>query len=307
MHRLALIALVAVTVGLFVQLVACSSSGADASRMLFSMEDPPDDDYGPGTYIYPTHHAFSPHRGILDLRRFEVFDTHETVDFYFSFAVVTNPWHAPEGFSHQLIDLYIDCIERAGRDRPLRDGPRVRFPSESGWDYLIRVVAWDGCRLFRADDPSNAKGTKDGVSAVLLQDGKTIKVSVRRDHFEVEPSPRWQYFCLIGSQDVFGEDEYRPVMREAGLWHFGGAEDERLAPYVIDLLAPAKGHRSQQSQLLSYDSGRGTHALLYPVGGQSFSVATLVLSVVIAVLLLGVGIGLAVIRRMANRTPPNGR
>ena len=95
-------------------------------------------------------------------------------------------------------------------------------------------------------------------------------------------------------------------MREAGLWHFGVQKTRDWS--VCDRLAcTAKGHRSQQSQLLSYDSGRGTHALLYPVGGQSFSVATLVLSVVIAVLLLGVGIGLAVIRRMANRTPPNGR
>ena len=179
MHRLALIALVAVTVGLFVQLVACSSSGADASRMLFSMEDPPDDDYGPGTYIYPTHHAFSPHRGILDLRRFEVFDTHETVDFYFSFAMVTNPWHAPEGFSHQLIDLYIDCIERAGRDRPLRDGPRVGFLRNQVGTTSSESLHGMGADCFVRMTPQTPKGQRTSLSS-SPQDGKTIKVSVRR-------------------------------------------------------------------------------------------------------------------------------
>lgn len=306
MFRLALAVLAAVVVGMCMQPAVCSA-GANGNRMLFSMDDPLGDDFGPGTYTYPTHHAFSPHEGILDLTCFEVFETSETVDFYFSFALITNPWHAPEGYSHQLIDLYIDCIDRAGRDRPFRDGPRVQFPAESGWDYLIRVVAWDGCRLIRADDPASAKGTKQGVSAILLQDGNTIKVSVKRDHFEVEPSPKWQYYCLVGSQDVFGEDEYRPVMREAGPWHFGGAEDERLAPYVIDLLAPAKGHKSQQAQLLSYGDGRNTYALLYPVGGPSVSLATSILFTVIALFLVGIGVGLVVIRRIGHRTPPVGR
>jgi len=303
MRLLAVIALVGAVFGLCSQLASGNVRDAE-NRMLFGMDDPLGDDYGPGTYTYPAHPAFSPHSGILDLKRFEVFDSGDTVDFYFTFAMMTNPWHAPEGFSHQLIDLYIDCIDRAGRDRPLREGPRVRFPVEFGWDYLIRVVAWGGCRLFRADDPTNSKGVKDGISAALLPDGNTIRVSVRRDHFEVEPNSNWKYYCLVGAQDVFGEDEYRPVMREAGLWHFGGAEDEKLAPYVIDLLAPGSGPKSQKAQLSSYDSGSSTYALLHPVGGPPVSLVTIVVLVVTILLLVGIGLGLAFIGRMENKRPP---
>lgn len=297
--------LVALT-GAVIALPMCSllaSAAISESRLLFGMDDPLGDDFGPGTYVYPTHQAFSPHTGLLDLRRFEVFETPDTVDFYFTFATVTNPWHAPEGFSHQLIDLYIDCIERAGRDRSLRGGPRVAFQAESGWDYLLRVIAWDGCRLFRADDPATAEGIKKGISASVLPDGQTIKVSVSRSHFEVDPDASWRYYCIVAAQDVFGEDEYRPVKRDAGLWHFGGAEDERLAPYVIDLLAPERGPRGQQAQLLSYDSAAGTLAVLYPVGGPSASLVAVSLIGVVVLLLILAGAGLVMVRRMRSRIP----
>lgn len=301
--RLVFAAVSAVAVALFMwgPLAGTATSG---SRLLFGMDDPPGDDFGPGSYVYPTHEAFSPHTGLLDLRRVEVFDTADTVDFYFTFATITNPWHAPEGFSHQLIDLYIDCIERAGRERPLRSGPRITFQAESGWDYLLRVVAWDGCRLFRADDPATAEGISRGISASVLPDGQTIKVSVSRSHFEVDPDTDWRYYCIVGAQDVFGEDEYRPVKREVGPWHFGGAEDERLAPYVVDLLAPERGPRGQQAQLLSYDSSQGTYALLYPVGGSSASVMAISILGVVVLLLILAGVGLVMARRMRSRIPP---
>lgn len=300
-----LLVIVAGLAALSVQfVVAGTAHGQD--RLIFSMDDPKGDDFGPGTYMYPTHEAFSPHKEILDLTRFEVVDTGKTVDFYFTFAKITNPWHAPEGFSHPLIDLFIDCIDRAGRDRTLRSGPRVRFASEWGWDYLLRVVAWDGCRLFRADDPALARGTKEGISCSVLPENNTIKVSVSRNLFEVDPDPSWKYYCLVGAQDVFGEDEYRPVMREAGLWHFGGAEDERLAPYVIDLLAPDRGPRGQRAQLLSYDSAGGVYAMLYPVGGHAISWVAVALSVAVVLLLIGVGIALVWVRRNRSGPPPGG-
>lgn len=283
---------------------AAAGAAHGQDRLIFSMDDPKGDDFGPGTYTYPTHDAFSPHKEILDLTRLEVVDTGDTVDFYFTFARITNPWHAPEGFSHPLIDLFIDCIDRAGRDRPLRAGPRVRFASESGWDFLLRVVAWNGCRLFRADDPSLAGGTKDGISCNVLPETNTIKVSVSRNHFDVDPDSSWRYYCLVGAQDVFGEDEYRPVMKEAGLWHFGGAEDERLTPYVIDLLAPDRGPRGQQAQLRSYDSAAGVYATLYPVGGHAISWVAVMLSVGVVVLLIAVGIALVWVRRMRGGPPP---
>ena len=140
----------------------------------------------------------------------------------------------------------------------------------------------------------------------MLPENNTIKVSVSRNHFDVDPGPNWKYYCLVGAQDVFGEDEYRPVMREPGLWHFGGAEDERLAPYVIDLLAPERGPRGQQAQLLSYDSVAGAHAMLYPVGGHAVSWVAVVLSVAVVLLLIAVGIALVWVRRTKGGPPPAG-
>ena len=129
-------------------------------------------------------------------------------------------------------------------------------------------------------------------------------MSVSRNHFDVDQAPTGSY-CLVGAQDVFGEDEYRPVMRSRA---FGTSVEPRTraGPYVIDLLAPERGPRGQQAQLLSYDSVAGAHAMLYPVGGHAVSWVAVVLSVAVVLLLIAVGIALVWVRRTKGGPPPAG-
>ena len=80
---------------------------AAAGTVLFTMEDRAGDDWGPGDLKYPLHQVFEP--GLFDLRRVHVWHDDRNLYFDVSFALVTNPWNAPEGFFHQLIDIYIDA------------------------------------------------------------------------------------------------------------------------------------------------------------------------------------------------------
>ncbi len=227
----------------------------------FEMKDPTGDDYGPGTYTYPTHKAFLP--GLFDLTHFRVSYDVEYVYFDTTFREVTNPWNAPEGFSHQLISIYIDTTKGMGRTDTIRKGAMVAFDKRYAWDICIKALGWGGCRAFTAHDDGESKGISDGLEASVLPDGKTVRVKVPLPIIG-QPDANWGYYVLIGSQDAFGEDDFRPVMEESTSWTFGGGSNLGVNPNVIDMLAPEGGKFSQERLLRSYDAERGALATLVP-------------------------------------------
>ncbi|NLS44762.1 MAG: hypothetical protein GX969_03365 [Firmicutes bacterium] len=278
---------------------------------VFEMKDPEGDDYGPGTYVYPTHKTFLP--GLFDLTYFRVSHDVEYVYFDLTFREITNPWNAPEGFSHQLINIYIDTTKGAGRTDALNKGAMVAFDNRYAWDIYIKALGWGGCRVFTSQDDKESQGISDGIEAGVLLDGKTIRVKVPLA-IVGQPDPAWGYYVLIGSQDAFGEDDFRPVMKDPGPWTFGGGTNLDFNPNVIDILAPEGGKSSQERQLGSYDADKGTLAVLVPVSGKTVrsgiaflgfpSVAGRGTSLIIGgVLLAGIGI-LVWLRRRGIIMPP---
>ncbi|MGE5599556.1 MAG: glucodextranase DOMON-like domain-containing protein [Bacteroidota bacterium] len=228
----------------------------------FYQADPAGDDYGPGTYIYPRNKAFEPWRGLYDLRAFAVIATAREVHFDLTLADLRNPWSAPEGFSHQLFEIYLHRGQGNGRTEPLARGAYVRFAPEYPWDVLLKAAPWDSSELIilGADGQPRKAPLQAGLAGP-----RTVRLSVPRNLIG-EPQPSWRYYVLVGSYDGFGEDNFRPIMAKAGEWHFGGGRDDGLEPQVIDLLAPARGRYSQEKQLNSYDPKTKQPALLMPVG-----------------------------------------
>lgn len=274
--------------------------------VVLDMEDPAGDDCGPGAYVYPTHKAFV--RGLFDLTRFRVSYDPEYVYFDATFQEITNPWNAPEGFSHQLVNIYIDSERAAGRTDTLREGARVSFHKKHGWDLFIKALGWGGCRAFTSRDTAEARGISDGLSASVLADGKTVRIAVPRSVIG-EPQRSWGYYVLIGSQDAFGDDDFRPVMDKAGPWVFGGGSDLDVDPNVIDMLAQPRGRASQGRMLGSYSVARVSLAVLTPVGvanqgGLPFlSSAAPAAGIGALLLLAGAAIAWLVVRRRRGAPP----
>src|SRR5690606_34879804 len=65
-------------------------AGTIPERTVFRMKDPPGDDNGPGTYVYPTDETFVP--GLFDLTDFAVRTAGDQVYFDLTFREVNNPW-----------------------------------------------------------------------------------------------------------------------------------------------------------------------------------------------------------------------
>jgi len=210
-------------------------------------KDPVGDEYGPGTYTYPKDVAFEPFKGLFDMSDVVIMENEEAYIFQIKFVEMTNPWGAPKGFSHQLVNIYLDT-KPGGRVDTYNEGARVQFDEKHPWDYFIKVAGWTSYGQFFATN--DGKEINDAVRVEADTGEKTINVIVYKKYLEV--SDEIYAYILVGSQDGYGPDNFRPVTPEPGQWTLGGyPKDSRdMAPYVVDIIVP-EGY-DQKAILSSY-------------------------------------------------------
>lgn len=215
------------------------------------------DDYGFGTYTYPRDPAFAPFRGLWDIVEVTVLENDDAFVFSLRFSEMTNPWGAPKGFSHQLINIYLDTKD-GGRTDTYREGARVRF--QEPWDYFIKIAGWpEYGQVFATAD---GKEFPEAVMYEADPGDKTVHVIVLKKFIEIKTGLR--AYILSMSQDGFGPDHIRPVTPRAGQWTLGGYPENARdsAPWVLDLIVP-QGY-TQEEMLGSYVPG-SSFATLVPV------------------------------------------
>src|SRR5438105_1687485 len=105
--------------------VASGAQAFDPKHIVLS--DPTGDDNGPGSYTYPTNAAYT--KGSFDLKKLEVIDRGETVEFVVHVnADIADPWNSKSwpgggnGWSLQFVQVYID------QDNKPRSGQAYALP-----------------------------------------------------------------------------------------------------------------------------------------------------------------------------------
>ncbi|MFW2381564.1 MAG: glucodextranase DOMON-like domain-containing protein, partial [Acidimicrobiales bacterium] len=220
-------------------------AGFEAIR---EISDPPNDDYGPGTYTYPTDAVFSP--GSYDLLEVLAGESGDgaVVDYVFSFlfdAPVLNPWGSPAGLSIQSIDVYLDYDpgEGTGR-RELLDGRNAELPGDSGWEVALAIEGWDRAIAIPSGDGTYAENDTGMIVSVLAEQGL---VTVRVPQASL-PSGLDLATAGIGvaimSQEGFpspGVRRVRDVETQASQWSVGGGDSAAGDTRVLDALLPDGG------------------------------------------------------------------
>lgn len=217
---------------------------AEETNLLFSINDPVGDDWGPGTYTYPTFKHFEPYRGLYDLTQFTIRDLDTDYLLEFTFDEIRDPWRSKYGFSHPLLQLYID--NQPGGDTSLfRQGARVSLDPETEWDQLLNITGW-WVRAFRPTDREEVESMKifwddtknpfDLEAAIVKTEGNLIKVQLPKE--VVGDLEKAKFILLVGAFDSFGHDYFREIKETKNDWYFGGNSQGELGPRVIDLLVP---------------------------------------------------------------------
>ncbi len=280
-------------------MLAIYSMGAVQPEIYFEMKDPVGDDFGYGTYHYPSNIAFQPYQGLFDITMFRVLPgKNDNIYFDISFLKVTNPWAAPEGFIHQNIRIFIDTKPNQGLTVLPYRGANIKFNPKYAWEVCLRIIGW-GNSQFLVLEKDYLKARVLDVK--LLEDGQTIRASIPRK-YTGNPLNNWRYYVLVGSYDGFGDDFFRKIAVKPGDWVIGGGIGNNLEPRIMDMLASKSGPYNQVKQLRSFDLNTGKIAMITPVGRGIGRISPWIWFAGIMILLLIIAIVYSVIKKSGHLT-----
>jgi len=264
-----------VLVGLLNFLTGCTKrenyeNGMDFStqsraKVIFAYNDSQFDDRGAGHYRYPL--SLEDREGIFDLRKFQVRDLGSTLEFTLEFRrplleTSLEPIQAGRGWSHQLIDIYIDTDRHPGSGNTFSlPGRNVEFNREEAWDKAVVITPGSSrdvtnYMLERSEFRDLYQVRRDIYSPNDIKVGNyTLVVRLPKDQIG-EPNENWGYQVLIMGYDPTN-DSYNGMFNSRVQsfpteTRFGGGTDYEGNPNVIDILSPDK--QSQYAVLSAFRS-----------------------------------------------------
>ncbi|MEF8882272.1 MAG: glucodextranase DOMON-like domain-containing protein [Halapricum sp.] len=215
-----------------------------SGTLLHSWDDAVGDDYGPGSYTYPTSEQVPPET--YDITKVELYETDGRYRFvYYLNGPITNPWSGGDGFSLHNFQVYVrdpDATELPSGTEA-REGVNVTF--KHPYHYRIVVDGYD-LRSIVAGDGSTIS---QDVEAQAHPNRGAIAFDVPRDAFERNLDGH-HFVPLILGHDSYGRGAVRVVTEDGGEWEFGGGIGEN-DPGVIDMITP---EGVSQSEALEYSS-----------------------------------------------------
>ncbi len=211
------------------------------------VDDPTGDDFGPGTYTYPTDAVFE--AGVFDIVTFSAgIDGDEFVFRFDLNGPINNVWGSGINLSVQTFDIYIDIDPGASTGaRLLLEGRNAALTADSGWEMAVWVEGWHQ-KVFIPDEqgiPREVSG--DNVTAIVDPNGSiSIRVvasvlpslGASEDGEWSMDASTFGYAAMVLSQDGFpsaGVRRVRDVERVAEQWRIGGGPDDTNHTRIMDL------------------------------------------------------------------------
>ncbi len=218
-----------------------TQNNENSSTLNLSIDDPKGDDYGPGTYTYPTNSVFK--KGDFDLLKFEAKSTGNEYIFRWQLANVDNPWNGKWGISKQTLMVFIDNKE-GGTSEGL-EGMNAMFSSDFKWDEAIQFEGWESKLYVSEDDDIEAEDLGDVGATATVTYGKDGWVELRIPKEVLGDIGKGsKIMALVLGQDGYGPGRIRQVNAKAEEWRFGGGSDGSEDPNIIDMIVP-EGYKQE--------------------------------------------------------------
>ncbi len=222
-----------------------------AMTVVWEVQDPQGDDYGPGSYTYPTDAVFA--AGVLDLAGFTVGYDDEHIVFKFTIhGPLNNPWGSPTGLALQTFDVYIDQDGVPGSGNTmLLPARNARVRAEDAWDVAVTIEGWQP-GVYVPDGKGGVRFVEDAAIQIVADPGnRRVTVRVPKRVLGDDPAG-WRYAVVLCSQDGYGPNRIRDVLPRAEQWRVGGAPEGTTHTRIMDLLWPAGATPDQKAILGTY-------------------------------------------------------
>jgi len=167
-----------------------SSVSSDVTTILKCYDEMGDDDVEDDYY-----------QGAFDIQQFEVSVTKDDILFTIQLSTFGNTGDAPNGFSVQAFDIYIDQNALTGEGcQELLSGRHAFTIPRDAWEYAITVDGWESSvyRYIPGQEPQNIG------SAPVISDIQTgeIGIVLPLESFKGNPA-NWGYACIVAPYEIF--------------------------------------------------------------------------------------------------------
>jgi alpha-amylase/alpha-mannosidase (GH57 family) len=210
--------------------------------------DDSNDDYGPGSYTYPTDVVFK--SGVFDIIGLTVGYDEEDYIFRIQFrGPVNNEWGSPNGLSIQTIDIYLDIDGPSSGERMLLPGRNAALMADYAWDYAIWAEGWTpGIYAPSTEGPIEIE-----ESFPILANAGQRRVTIRVPKGLLDGDPlKWNIALAVLSQEGYpssGVWRVRDVQAVAEQWRIGGGSGSPADTRIMDILWPEGMEPPQEESL----------------------------------------------------------
>ena len=232
------------------------------ANVVVSVDDPKDDDKGPGTYTYPTDGVFKP--GVFDIQQFVVGYDEKNMIFKFTFnGPVPNPWGSPNNLAVQTLDVYVDKDPGAGTgNRMLLPGRNAALEKGNGWDVAVWAEGWTP-GIYVPDSQGVPQKQSAELKIIVDPAANIVTLRVPRSVFGDGFDPKKAgYVGVVLSQDGYpaaGVWRVRDVEAQAAQWSVGGAPADTNHTRILDVAWPADAKPTQFDFLSEYPASKETN------------------------------------------------
>lgn len=254
--------------------------------IIIELEDTANDDYGPGNYQYPNNEVFE-EKGLFDITSFSITDKDQEYLFEVGFNNLTDPWNSKYGFSHPLIEIYIDNVE-GGSKELLKKGANVKLDDNYPWDILLKISGW-WVRLYHpgdldSNDSNFWKVEKNpfDIENVEMRINDN-KINMLIDKTLIGDLIEARFFLLVGGFDPFGPDHFRIVKNEPSDWYFLNSDSQKdnFTTNVIDIITTTT---EEQNRILT--ARNNNYPVLKPIFIGKSENKKIYINILIIILLL---------------------
>ena len=220
---------------------------------LLEFEDALGDETGDGDYSYPLASDFTPGSGLFDGTSMKISQSAWNARFEIEMAEMTDYWGLSNGFSHQIVQIYVDQGESTTGRTQMLDGANAEVHPDWAWEVAISATGEPGA--VKAVNAATGETSAKGIEVSGDVDTKTITITVSKTVIGSDV-PNYRFVVVLGSQDGFGTGKWRDVDATAKTWRLGGGADPSPVdgvdydPNIIDILL---SDGDQATMLGSYD------------------------------------------------------
>ena len=229
---------------------------------LLEMQDNSGDGYGDGSLILPTASDFAGGMSLFDIQSMKIEQSDWNARFTFEVGELTNYWSLSNGFSHQIIQIYVDRGDFDYGRTDMLPGANAEIASDWAWEVVVSGTGEPGA-VYSVKADTGATSAR-GIEVEGDKETNTIIFTISKDVIGSDVAG-YRYVIVSGSQDGFGTGKWRDVDEAAKTWALGGgsdaAQDDGIEydPNVLDLVLI---DGDQESILADYDVENHRYAQL---------------------------------------------